>query len=111
LGEGLVALPPNPAGSVLAAINRAALRNKLPMISYATDRSAGGGLIFYGPVVRDLYRIGASYVDRILRGATVSELPVQYPTTFELVVNLKTARAIGLALPATLVARADEVIE
>jgi putative ABC transport system substrate-binding protein len=110
-GDGLVALPPNLAGPNLAAINRAALRNKLPMISYATDRGAGGGLIFYGPVSRDTNRIGASYVDRILRGAMVSDLPVQYPTTFELTVNLKTAKAIGLTLPPTLVARADEVIE
>jgi putative ABC transport system substrate-binding protein len=110
-GEGLITLPPTLSGSNLAAIDRAALRNKLPMISYATDRSAGGGLMFYGPVVRDLYRAAASYVDRILRGTTVSDLPVQYPTTFELVVNLKTARAIGLALPPTLLTRADEVIE
>jgi putative ABC transport system substrate-binding protein len=110
-GAGLLALPPNLAGSNLDAINRAALRNKLPMISYATDRTAGGGLIFYGPAIRDIYRSGASYVDRLLRGAKVSDLPVQYPTTFELVVNLKTAKTIGLTLPPTLVARADEVIE
>ena len=108
---GLVALPPNLAGSNLAAINRAALRNKLPMICYATDRSAGGGLIFYGPVLRDLYRISASYVDRILRGAKVSELPVQFPTKFDLVVNLKTAKAIGLTIPESFLLQADEVME
>jgi putative tryptophan/tyrosine transport system substrate-binding protein len=110
-GDGVIMLPPNAAGRNLAAINRATLRNKLPLASYATDRRALGGLIFYGPVVRDLYRSSASYVDRILRGATVSDLPVQYPSTFELTINLKTAKAIGLALPPTLVARADEVIE
>jgi putative tryptophan/tyrosine transport system substrate-binding protein len=112
-GDGLIVLPPTPVGSNTVAIRRAALRNKLPMITYtpAPDPGPAGGLMSYGPVPRDLARAVASYADHILRGATVSDLPVQYPTTFELIINLKNAKAIGLALPRTLVARADAVIE
>jgi len=78
-----------------------------------SDRAfvARGGLISYGPITADLFRGAASYVDRILRGAKVSELPVQYPTKFELVINQKTAKALGLTVPQTLLATADEVIE
>jgi putative ABC transport system substrate-binding protein len=112
-GDGLIVLPPNPVGSNTVAVRRAALRNKLPTITYtpAPDPGAAGSLLSYGPVPRDLARAVASYADHILRGATVSDLPVQYPATFELIINLKNAKAIGLAMPPTLVARADQVIE
>jgi putative ABC transport system substrate-binding protein len=97
--------------SVRRKIADLALRFRLPAIYVYRDSAEAGGLISYGPNRRQIYRRAAEYVAKILKGAKPADLAVEQPTKFELVINLKTAKALGLEIPATLLARADEVIE
>jgi putative ABC transport system substrate-binding protein len=94
-----------------APIISAVARNNVPAVYWVPDFVREGGLLYYGVERVDAYRRAAIYVDRILRGAKPAELPVQFPTKFEMVVNLKTAKALGLTVPQSILLRADEVIE
>ena len=92
-------------------INTLALGARLPTMHGSRDYVEAGGLMSYGPNFPDLFRRAADYVDKILRGAKPADIPVEQPTKFDLVINLTTAKALGLDVPPTLLARADEVIE
>jgi putative ABC transport system substrate-binding protein len=108
---GLIVTPSASASVHHDLIIRLAAQHKLPAVYPLRSMVARGGLISYGPDTVDQFRLAAGYVDRILKGETPAELPVQAPTKYELVINLKTAKAMGLAIPPSVLARADEVIE
>ena len=110
-GGGLIVLPDTFTFSNRAPLIALTARYRLPAIYAVRGQAVDGGLLSYGSDLVDLHRRAAGYVDRILRGVKPSDLPVQAPTKYELVINLKTARALGLEVPPTLLARADEVIE
>jgi putative ABC transport system substrate-binding protein len=110
-GGGLVFMPDVFMVVHRAPIISAAARNNVPAVYPASEFARDGGLLSYSVDVVDLFRRAATYVDRILRGEKPGDLPVQFPTRFEMVVNRKTATALGLAVPPSILLRADEVIE
>jgi putative ABC transport system substrate-binding protein len=110
-GGGLVNVPDGFMVAHRAPIISAAARNNVPAVYTLSDFARDGGLLSYGVDQLDTYRRAATYVDRILRGAKPAELPVQLPTKFEMILNLKTAKALGLAIPPSILLRADEVIQ
>ena len=110
-GGGLVVMPDIFTVAHRAPIILAAARHNVPAVYDLSAYARDGGLLSYGPDLVDNWRRAASYVDRILRGEKPGDLPVQFPTKFEMVINLKTAKTLGLTVPPSLLARADEVIE
>jgi putative ABC transport system substrate-binding protein len=109
-GGGLV-VPPGGMFVYRLPLIKAAARNNIPAAYWLSDIVRDGGLLSYGVELLDLWRRAATYVDRVLRGAKPADLPVQFPTKFEMAVNLKTATALGLTVPQSILLRADEVIE
>jgi putative ABC transport system substrate-binding protein len=110
--QALIVQTPNPAlFANRSQIVAFAQRNRLPSMYGQKEFADAGGLITYGPNTADLFRRAATYVDKILKGAKPGDLPVEQPTKFELVINLKTAKALGLTIPPSLLQRADQVIE
>jgi putative ABC transport system substrate-binding protein len=101
----------NRARILAAAIDEFAAKNRLPSSYPFRGAVEDGGLISYGPSLADLWRRAATYVDKILKGAKPGDLPVEQPTKFELVINLKTAKALGLTIPQSVLQRADELIQ
>jgi putative tryptophan/tyrosine transport system substrate-binding protein len=110
-GGGLVVLPPPPGRSIRNTILQLAEHHKLPAIYPSRADAAAGGLLAYATDLVEVDQRTASYIDRLLRGAKINELPVQFPTKFELVINLRTARVMGIDIPESLLLRADEVIK
>ena len=109
--QAILAHPSTFVSTNRARIIELAVKNRLPVIYGSREHAEAGATMSYGPDLADNYHRAATYVDKILKGAKPADLPVQQPTKFELVINLKTARALGLTIPPTLLARADEVIE
>src|SRR5262249_29996566 len=110
-GGGLVVMPDIFMNAHSALIILAAARNKVPAGHSTSEFAREGGLLSYGVDQVDTIRRAATYVDRILRGAKPGDLPVQFPTKYEMAVNLKTAKSLGLTVPQSILLRADEVIE
>jgi hypothetical protein len=110
-GSLVIPLPAPLMSRNAGRIAQLALQSRLPTIYYSDDFPKAGGLASYGASITAMHRRAAYFVDRILKGAKPAELPVEQPTKFDLVINLKTARALGLTVPQTLLATADEVIE
>jgi putative ABC transport system substrate-binding protein len=110
-GGGLVVMPDGFTQVHRAPIISAAARNNVPAVYWSSDFAREGGLLSYGVNLVDSSRRAATYVDRILRGAKPAELPIQLPTKYEMAVNLKTAKALGLTVPQSILLRADELIE
>jgi len=108
---GLIILPTPQALAHAGTLADLALKQGLPAVSYGRDFAARGGLMAYGVDIDDQLRRAAGYVDRILKGARPGDLPVQQPSKFQLVLNLKTAKALGLTIPQSLLLRADQIIE
>jgi putative ABC transport system substrate-binding protein len=109
--EALLQLPSTMFFNERRHIVALATKHRLPSMFHAREFVELGGLISYGASITDLYRRSAVYVDKILKGAKPADLPVEQPTKFELVINLKTAKALGLTIPPSLLGRADEVIQ
>jgi putative ABC transport system substrate-binding protein len=110
-GSGLVSMADYFTFDRRAQIIFQAARNNVPAVYNQAVFARDGGLLSYGPDLRDIFHRAPPYVDRILRGAKPVDLPVQLPTKFEMAVNLKTAKALGLTVPQSIMLRADEVIE
>jgi putative ABC transport system substrate-binding protein len=109
--DGIIILSDAMFNSVARQINMLALQYRVPMMSSWRGFVEDGGLISYGPKLAEITRRSAAFVDKLLKGARPADLPIEEPTEFELVINLKTAKALGLTIPPSLLARADEVIE
>jgi putative ABC transport system substrate-binding protein len=109
--QGLIVLPSPVTLTHQTQIVELAAKNRLPAMYPWQEFAEGGGLMAYSPNRTEMYRRSATFVDKILRGAKPADLPIEQPTTFELVINLKTARALGLTIPPSVLLRADQVIE
>jgi len=109
--SGALLTLPDPVFADYAQLSKLATKNRLPAIYASRGFAEAGGLLAYGPNFSDNYRRAATYVDKILKGAKPADLPVEQPTKFEFVINLKTAKALGLTIPQSLLLRADEVIQ